>query len=494
MNKGTSKGRAIDRSVSLAERDLRGRFAFVAKKRANIWLTTAGVLFVFGVGLAFLALGDQALLGDKASTTQAGFLRSTTGTGSFKTAPTNNSNPSSLSTGLTDLLNGGSSSSSRGNYAPYTAPDTGRTTTVNNPGGNPSAGTITTCSYWNQSGCSITLTGPNSMVQGQPGSFSVYGTQQVDRPCPNDPTCQRIIIWFPSITVDWGDGTLQSSSIRTGYQHNYLTPGTYTVTATATYNKQQYFQDPADKSPTTFVVGPKTFSVTVTAASSAVISATLSPESPAAGAVQNNASGVEFAIIDLKNNSSSPKTINAMLVGCRDGYAPQHTNGTAAPQPFASNKTFTIKRAGGGTIAQATTFSSGREFGTIFSNTNFTIDPLLRFKCKAGVYRAGGTRAAGSPLVIPAGGTVSISLIADVGQMDPCTRLQLGIMAAYGGAKEGPLLSSSAMGNVMVVPGVNPYSGETCSGSTAGGGSGTNRAAKAAASSKQPATQTETKK
>jgi hypothetical protein len=470
----SGKTRSIDRSVSRAQRDLKSQFAFVAKMRANIWLTVAGVLFVVGMGLAFVSLGDKATPG------QASFLR-----GGDSTAKTAQYAPS-IADGIASLLNrirdslSGGSASSRGNYAPYTAPDNGASVSVNNPEGNPTAGTITTCSYWNQSGCVVTIEGPASIVQGQPGDFHIYGTQQVDRPCPDNPTCQRSIIWFPNILVDWGDGTSQSSSIRTGYKHNYLTPGTYTVTATATYNKQQYYPttnplENPDNVPTPFVVGPQTFTVTVTAAASAVISATISPESPPAGAVANNATNVEFAIIDLKNNGSTAQTINAMLVGCRDGYAPEHDNGTAAPQPFSSNKFFTINRVGGGVIAQATTLSSGREFGTMFSNANFQLDPLLRFKCKVGVYRAGGARAGGSPITIPAGGTVSVSLVADVGQMDPCTRLQLGVMAAYSGGGAGPLLSSSGMGNVMVVPGVNPYSGETCSGSSVSGGGRANK-------------------
>ncbi len=471
--------RVIDDSIAKADKSLRKQFALVAKSRANIWLTITAVIFVLGVAIGtFSVLGGGLGLSSEASFSWIQNLRRSV---------TNTTQTQNKAAGLS-------------------------TTSINNQEGNPTAGTITTCSYWNQAGCQITITGPTTVVQGRAGSFKIYGTQQVDRPCPGDPTCPRAIIWFPNIVVDWGDGTLQSSSIRTGYDHNYLTPGTYTVTAMATYNKQQYFpRDEAllltnpDNRPTTFVVGPKTFTVTVTPAASAVISATRSPESPPAGPVTNNATAVEFALIDLKNNSTtSPKTINAMLVGCRDGYAPQHTNGTAAPQPFASNKTFTVKRVGGGIIAKPTTFSSAREFGTIFSNTNFQMDSLLRFKCKAAAYKTGGTGSGsgGVPLIIPAGATATVSLIADVGQMDPCTRLQLGVMAAYSTAQAGPLLSSAGMGNVMVVPGTNPYTGETCGGGSAGGGGGGgsgNSALKSSAkagttTTKGTTTQTPTKK
>lgn len=52
--------RAIDRQVSYVTRDFHSRFAYVAKARANIWLTSAVVLFVIGfvIGVVYVANPD----------------------------------------------------------------------------------------------------------------------------------------------------------------------------------------------------------------------------------------------------------------------------------------------------------------------------------------------------------------------------------------------------------------------------------------------------
>jgi CBS domain-containing protein len=48
--------RVIDTQVGLVEKDLNNRFAYVAKFRANVWLTTAIVLFIIGflIGVVYV--------------------------------------------------------------------------------------------------------------------------------------------------------------------------------------------------------------------------------------------------------------------------------------------------------------------------------------------------------------------------------------------------------------------------------------------------------
>lgn len=478
--KASGKTRAIDRSVSRAERDLRSQFAFVAKQRANIWLTATAVLFVLGIATAFVAIDENSLLRGN-----AGFLLRGEATApvpltrAIEQSRYNSAAPTSSGFGsfLNNLLRGS------GNATTNTGTPT---TTINNPAGNPFANQASNCSWRTPEGCQVAIEAPQQINQGQATLFKVYATPQRHVCHPNDqPSCQRpqdegtwkwALIYWPTITVDWGDGTYQSSSVSTSYKHAYLTPGTYTITVKTAYNKENYFPPDAPATPPErYSIPNKTHSITVVAASSAVIEATLNESSPPAGAVQQNASNVEFARIDLKNTSSEAKVINALLVGCRDGYAPARTNGTVAPQPFAFNKFFSIR---GAVSAQAATFSSGRELGALFPKASFEIDSRLLFKCKAGATKLGGAREGATPLTLAAGETKTISLYADVGPMDPCTRLQLGIMGAFTAGGGGPLLKNQAMGDVMVVAGRNPFTNETC-----GGGSGISRADRSSPSS-----------
>lgn len=57
-----SQGRPIDRELSYVHRDLSSRFAYVARARANIWLTTAVVLFIIGFVLGVVYVADPSVL------------------------------------------------------------------------------------------------------------------------------------------------------------------------------------------------------------------------------------------------------------------------------------------------------------------------------------------------------------------------------------------------------------------------------------------------
>jgi CBS domain-containing protein len=48
LPKAEDKPHYIDREFDFVQRDLSSRFAFVAKARANVWLTTATILFIIG--------------------------------------------------------------------------------------------------------------------------------------------------------------------------------------------------------------------------------------------------------------------------------------------------------------------------------------------------------------------------------------------------------------------------------------------------------------
>lgn len=498
MPKSSAQKRAIDQKVGVAERDLRSAFAFVAKKRANIWFTAAGVLFVLGIAFAFLTIGDSAMQGN------AAFLRASNSYNSSKTTTSGTTSVPvplhpSYSDPTTSLVPPSVSSSTTNPGTRVANPTTGTTggntptVGINNAAGNPYADFSRDCSWKRPDQCAVTIEAAASSVQGQQMDFKVYATPQKKQCGPGDPgyiagnptSCQYILALWPSVQIDWGDGSRQSSNIRTSYKHAYLAAGTYTVTVNARYNKQQFFSPDGSVTPIeSYTIAPVTKTITVTTASSAVLRATLNSGSRPAGAVSQNARAVEFAKIDITNPTATPKTINAMLIGCRDGYAPQRNNGTAAPQPFASNKYFTVQSTSGG--GQAVTFSSAREFFGAFPGAQFQIDSQLLFNCMSGAFRA-GARSGSSAITVPANGTTTVTLIADVGQVDPCTRLQLGIIAGYEGGGSGPLIANSAMGNLQIVPGTNPLTGETCTAATVGGTGGTAGAASATAASKTPA-------
>ncbi len=514
MPKSSPQKRAIDQKVGAAERDLRSAFAFVAKKRANIWVTAAGVLFVMGIALAFLTIGDSAMQGN------AAFLRSKTSgstTSGSKVAPALPPTPNRTGTSGTvnipaqlhpsygdsgtavdpsNVSNSTSTSTSTSNSrVANTTTGTTPTVGINNAAGNPYADFSRDCSWKRPDQCAVTIDATATSVQGQQKDFKIYATPQKKQCGPGDPgyvagnpnSCQYILALWPSVNIDWGDGSRQSSNIRTSYKHAYLAAGTYTVTVTARYNQQQFLSLDGKATPIeSYTIAPITKTITVTAASSAVLRATLNSGSRPAGAVAQNARAVEFAKIDITNPTGTAKTLNAMLIGCRDGYAPRRNNGTAAPQPFAANKYFTVQSTSGG--GQAVTFSSAREFFGAFSGAQFQLDSQLLFNCMSGAFRAGGTRSGSSAITVPANGTTTVTLIADVGSVDPCTRLQLGIIAGYEGGGSGPLIANSAMGNLQIVPGTNPLTGETCSAATVGGtGTAGTGGSASAATSKTPA-------
>jgi CBS domain-containing protein len=57
--------RPIDEELLYVKRDLSSRFAYVARARANIWLTTAVVLFVVGFVLGVIYVADPTILQKK---------------------------------------------------------------------------------------------------------------------------------------------------------------------------------------------------------------------------------------------------------------------------------------------------------------------------------------------------------------------------------------------------------------------------------------------
>ncbi len=60
--------RVIDNDVSVVQEDLTNRFAYVAKFRANVWLTTAIVLFVIGFLIGIVYVVDPTYFTSKQET------------------------------------------------------------------------------------------------------------------------------------------------------------------------------------------------------------------------------------------------------------------------------------------------------------------------------------------------------------------------------------------------------------------------------------------
>lgn len=59
----TVKPRPVDDELSFVHKDLSSRFAYVAKARANIWLTVAIVLFVVGFLIGVVYVANPAIIG-----------------------------------------------------------------------------------------------------------------------------------------------------------------------------------------------------------------------------------------------------------------------------------------------------------------------------------------------------------------------------------------------------------------------------------------------
>ncbi len=67
--------RPIDAELSYVDKDLSSRFAYVARARANIWLTTAVVLFIVGFVLGIIYVADPGILIKKDSSAGATFYQ-----------------------------------------------------------------------------------------------------------------------------------------------------------------------------------------------------------------------------------------------------------------------------------------------------------------------------------------------------------------------------------------------------------------------------------
>lgn len=61
----THQHRPIDDRLSYVHNDLSSRFAYVAKARANIWLTTAVVLFIVGFALGIVYVADPSIITER---------------------------------------------------------------------------------------------------------------------------------------------------------------------------------------------------------------------------------------------------------------------------------------------------------------------------------------------------------------------------------------------------------------------------------------------
>jgi len=61
--------RPVDDELSYVHRDLSSRFAYVARARANVWLTTAVVLFIVGFVIGVIYVADPTILGPTINST-----------------------------------------------------------------------------------------------------------------------------------------------------------------------------------------------------------------------------------------------------------------------------------------------------------------------------------------------------------------------------------------------------------------------------------------
>ena len=113
----------------------------------------------------------------------------------------------------------------------------------------------------------ITLTGNDSVLKGTPYTLSI-----------NKVANNNQITAITSYTVNWGDGNVQQYHVNnTGIvvTHNYTTPGTYGISATATNQYGTVFQIAVPSLATnlygTMFQSPNTLPVTVTAVSTLVV-------------------------------------------------------------------------------------------------------------------------------------------------------------------------------------------------------------------------------
>ncbi len=447
MAKASPRSRSIDKSVSHAQSELKNKFAFVAKKRANIWLTVAGVLFVLGMGTAFVALQQAP---DYANQSSASFLGLRGDAGTTTYIPTTQKPASSgFLSGFRDFFSklAGDSGSGDSKLPGDEEPSGGQTPTG-------------PCTVADKSGCAVVITGSTRGAQGQPVELTFTPTMP-----PADPNADINIVAPPSVKVDWGDGSYQVVRLNYTAKHSYMTQGSYTVKATVSFSNTTIIT-PGTQVESTEVTSTK--GVAIAAAGSAIIDAEKHPESPS-GTVTQNATNVEIARINLENTTATAQPIRALVVGCGESKAYKRTNNTAAPQPFAFNKYFSVRVGGptGTEWGRAKTYGSARELYAEFPNAGLDIDSRLIYSCKNGIVLVKPNNntltgyGASAPLAIPASGTVTLSLMADIGPMDPCTELQLGVSALYETAGS-PLLIHSAVGNILKVKGINPFINRSC--------------------------------
>ena len=436
--------RPIDRSVNRAQSDLHNLFAFVAKKRANVWLTTAAVLFVLGFAIVFVTIGN-----DLSYQSEAAFLRGRAP--AEVTQETLNPDPS----GADQIPN------------PTTTTQTQNTNTTVDPTATeptkPTTSTTAECSGSGQrsvAGGAFSISGPSTVEVGKVACFTIQ--------TGSSGSTQSLI----SVGIDWKDATVQSGLAVGKIKHNFLNTGSYNVEFAVSQNIALSVE--GDTSGDDFTATNSTqpiepalisFPITVTAGPTAVITATLEGLTQETGSIAQG-SRPQFAYIKLKNTSTQPATIYAIVPGCIDPF----NSGTTVYKGSFFGKTYRVSADSASSILTGgNVITSAREIG--FG------DPRLRMLCNAAIGKlngksnlyTGGNNA--QPVVIPAGGTYNIRVFADISRPDPGVILRAGLLTILGkvGNATGVIYNGQPlMGPCRTVAGVRnaatiPYVPPGCS-------------------------------
>lgn len=263
--------RAIDKNINFAQRDLKTAFAFVAKTRANIWLTAAAVLFVLGFGIAAIIIpppGTEAAFNfaRRATTPIRGTTTSTNPIANNNCTPIGDFQPESE-----DVVAGSNSLVSSGlNLSPMLAP---------------------------------VISGSHSVALGSEASLNVKAQFE------NSACLGNVGIRF---RINWGDGTSSTyltskPTETTTIKHRYLLgSGDLSMSVTSEYMAAVSTANTASVSP------PSQFAITITEASGGgPISAVIKNPSTALANI-NRGETKEFTEIELTANQNV--TINGIAV------------------------------------------------------------------------------------------------------------------------------------------------------------------------------------
>lgn len=440
--------RAIDRSVNRAQSDLQNLFAFVAKKRANVWLTTAAVLFVLGFAIVFVTIGN-----DLSYQSEAAFLR-----GRANTPPPTEQVDPNLPANEDPLP-----SDQDGTQTQNT--NTTINTTTNTDPTKPITSDTKECAGSGQrtvTGGAFRISGPSTIEVGKVACFTIQ--------TGSSGSSQSLI----SVGIDWKDATIQSGLAVGQIKHNYLNTGSYNIDFSVSQNialsvdggsGDDFYADSNSSGP----VEPAliNFPITVTAGPTAVITATLEGLTQETGSIAQG-SRPQFAYIKLTNTSNQPAIIYAIIPGCIDPF----NSGKTVYKGSFFGKTYRVSSDSASSILTGgNIISSGREIG--FG------DPRLRMLCNAAIGKlngksnlyTGGNNA--QPITIAAGGTYKIRVFADISRPDPGVILRAGLLTILGkvGNATGVIYNGQPlMGPCRTVAGVRnaatvPYVPPGCSAS-----------------------------